>query len=229
SLDGNPKDNLVYKAYQCLKNDFYLPNIRVDLLKKIPFGAGLGGGSADAACMLKLLNQRFSLDISDEKLEDYARQIGSDCACFIKNKPVFAYEKGDVFEPIELNLWGYQLLLIAPPIHVNTASAYKHITPRNTSTHFNLRNLPDILVHEWKAVLQNDFESSVFAQHSILVDIKQKLYDAGADYASMSGSGSAMFGIFPYGTLNEQTAPLQDITNFLKTKFENCAVFVLNL
>ena len=229
-IDGNPTENLVYKAYELLKNDFNLPNIRIDLLKKIPFGAGLGGGSADAAFMLKLLNQKFMLKISDEKLENYARKIGSDCAFFIKNKPVFAYEKGDKFEPINLDLSGYQLVLICPPIHVSTKTAYQNVVARNGSAfrepqrpnhtsvaealeatgrfdplaricnpcqeHFDLRKLSEIPMNEWKTVLQNDFEPSVFAQYPILSDIKQNLYDLGAEYASMSGSGSAIFGLF---------------------------------
>ena len=218
SIDGNPNENLVYKAYQLLKNDFNLPNIRINLFKKIPFGTGLGGGSADAAFMLKLLNQKFLLNISDENLENYARQIGSDCAFFVKNKPVFAYEKGDKFEPINLDLSGYQLVLICPPIHVNTKTAYQNVIPRKTvmsnasetsplartcspcQDYFDLRKLPKIPIAEWKTVLQNDFEPSVFSQHPILFDIKQNLYDAGAIYASMSGSGSAVFGLFPAGS-----------------------------
>jgi 4-diphosphocytidyl-2-C-methyl-D-erythritol kinase len=226
SINGNPKENLVYKACELLKKDFpNLPNIRVDLFKKIPFGAGLGGGSADATFMLKLLNEKFSLNISNENLENYARQIGSDCACFVKNKPVFAYEKGDVFEPIELDLSDYQLLLVCPPIHVNTKAAYQNIVPCVGS----LRAIPlhEIPVCEWKTVLRNDFETSVFAQHPILSDIKQKLYDVGAEFASMSGSGSAMFGLFPIGALH--ATPLQDIHNFLQIAFKDCAVFCLDL
>ncbi|MCL2416997.1 MAG: 4-(cytidine 5'-diphospho)-2-C-methyl-D-erythritol kinase [Bacteroidales bacterium] len=193
-IDGNPNENLVWKAYELLKNDFNLPDIRIDLLKKIRFGAGLGGGSADAAFMLKLLNEKFSLKISDEKLENYARQIGSDCAFFVKNKPVFAYEKGDKFESISLDLSGYQLVLICPPIHVSTKTAYQNIVPKPAS--FSLRELPEIPVKDWKAVLKNDFEPSIFAQYPILSDIKQNLYDSGAEYASMSGSGSSVFGLF---------------------------------
>ncbi|MDR0437072.1 MAG: 4-(cytidine 5'-diphospho)-2-C-methyl-D-erythritol kinase [Bacteroidales bacterium] len=242
-IDGNPNENLVYKAYQLLKNDFDLPNIRIDLLKKIPFGAGLGGGSADAVFMLKVLNEKFSLNISDEKLESYARRIGSDCACFVKNKPVFAYEKGDVFEPIDLDLSDYQLVLICPPIHINTKMAYQNIVPRKTvmsspsttlgissvetsSCYFDLQKLPKTPVELWKSVLQNDFEPSVFVQYPILSDIKQKLYDVGAEYASMSGSGSAMFGLFRRGVCN---TPLQDIHNFLDITFKDCTVFCLNL
>jgi len=219
-IDGNPNDNLVYKAYQLLKTDFDIPNIRIDLLKKIPFGAGLGGGSADATFMLKLLNEKFALNLSDENLENYARKIGSDCAFFVKNKPAFAYEKGDKFEPIDLDLSGYQLVLICPPIHVCTKTAYQNLIPtfrlRSTSEdqertlarnnrslsgvetpdYFDLRELPKIPVSEWKNILANDFEPSVFAQHPTLADIKQNLYDLGADYAAMSGSGSAIFGLF---------------------------------
>jgi 4-diphosphocytidyl-2-C-methyl-D-erythritol kinase len=200
-IAGNPNDNLVFNAYKLLKNDFDLPNIHIDLLKKIPFGAGLGGGSSDATFMLKLLNQKFSLQISDEKLENYARQIGSDCAFFVKNKPVFAYEKGDKFEPINLDLSNYQIVLICPPIHVNTKTAYQNIVPKpvgaeHASPLLHLRNIADIPVSEWKNVLKNDFESFVFSQHPILSNIKQELYKAGAIYASMSGSGSAIFGLF---------------------------------
>jgi 4-diphosphocytidyl-2-C-methyl-D-erythritol kinase len=227
-IDGSVKENLVFKAYQLLKKDFNLPNIRVNLLKKIPFGAGLGGGSADAAFMLKLLNQKFSLNISDEKLEDYARQIGSDCACFVKNRPVFAYEKGDRFESINLDLSWYQLVLICPPIHINTKSAYQNIVLRERAEHaLPLQKLSEIPVYDWKTVLQNDFELSVFSQFPILADIKQKLYDAGADYASLSGSGSAMFGLFPVGA--RHASPLQEINNFLNVAFEDCAVFCLDL
>ena len=224
-IDGTPNDNLVYKAYELLKNDYGLPNIRVDLFKKIPFGAGLGGGSADAAFMLKLLNEKFFLNISDEKLEGYARRIGSDCACFIKNKPVFAYEKGDKFRPVDLNLSGYQLVLICPPIHVSTKTAYQNITPKakmlNSSPlqeYFDLRNISMIPVNEWKNYIKNDFEPSVFLQHPILSDIKQKLYDLGADYASMSGSGSAVFGLFS-----------KNVNNLLQITFKDCAVFCLDL
>ena len=196
-IAGNPNDNLVYKAYKLLKNDFDIPNIRIDLLKKIPFGAGLGGGSADATFMLKLLNEKFALNLSDENLENYARKIGSDCAFFVKNKPAFAYEKGDKFEPIDLDLSGYQLVLICPPIHVCTKTAYQNIVPKFAT--FDLRELPKIPVSEWKNILANDFEPSVFAQHPTLADIKQNLYDLGAEYASMSGSGSAVFGLFRKG------------------------------
>jgi len=223
-LDGNLEDNLVYKAYKLLKNDFDLPNLRVDLLKKIPIGAGLGGGSANAVFMLKLLNQKYFLNISNEQLENYARQLGSDCACFVKNKPVFACEKGDVFEPINLDLQNYQLLLICPPIHINTKTAYQNIIPKKAD--FDLRNISKMPVCEWKTVLQNDFEPSVFAQYPILSDIKQKLYDVGADYASMSGSGSTMFGLF---RKNVCDASLHDIYNFLNVAFENCPVFCLDL
>ncbi|MCL2027125.1 MAG: 4-(cytidine 5'-diphospho)-2-C-methyl-D-erythritol kinase [Bacteroidales bacterium] len=194
-IDGDPKDNLIFRALELLKNDFDLPNMRINLLKRIPFGAGLGGGSSDATLMLKMLNEKFLLNISNEKLEDYARQIGSDCAFFVKNKPTFAYEKGDKFKPINLALWGYRLVLICPPIHVNTKSAYQDISPKPAE--LDLQLLPNISVNKWKDILQNDFEPSVFAQHPILADIKQNLYDAGAVYVSMSGSGSAMFGLFP--------------------------------
>jgi 4-diphosphocytidyl-2-C-methyl-D-erythritol kinase len=227
-IEGNPKENLVYKAYELLKNDFDLPNIRIDLLKKIPFGAGLGGGSSDAAFMLKLLNQKFLLNISDEKLEDYARQIGSDCAFFVKNKPVFAYEKGDRFEPIDLNLWGYQLVLICPPIRVNTKTAYQHIMveTHNCASLLQLQNIANIPVWKWKNVLQNDFEKSVFEQHPILSDIKQNLYDLGAEFASMSGSGSAIFGLFSIDNKYSEYRILQSLPPSIRRESK---VFMMDL
>jgi 4-diphosphocytidyl-2-C-methyl-D-erythritol kinase len=225
-IDGNPNDNLVLSAYELLKNDFNLPNIRIDLLKNIPFGAGLGGGSADATFMLKMLNKKNSLNISDEKLENYARKIGSDCAFFVKNKPVFANEKGDKFEPINLDLSGYKLVLVCPSIHVNTKLAYQHIVPKVRAEHaLPLQKIHEIPISEWKNILQNDFEKPVFAQYPILSDIKQKLYDLGADYASMSGSGSAIFGLFSERNFSKYRA-LQSSPSSI---FNESKVFTMDL
>lgn len=224
SIDGDPKDNLVYKAYRLLKQDFNLPKIRVELFKKIPPGSGLGGGSSDATEMLKLLNEKYELNIPEKRMESYARQIGSDCACFVKNKPLFAYEKGDVFENINLSLKGYQLILICPSIHINTKTAYQNITPQKAP--FDLRKLSETPIENWKSVVKNDFEKNAFENEPALDKIKQKLYHLGADYASMSGSGSAMFGLFPIVCSDEK---LKEIHQLLQSAFENYSAFAFDL
>lgn len=193
-LDGTPDDNLVIKAFKILQSEYDLPPLRFNVFKHIPTGAGLGGGSADAAFTLKAVNERFSLNISDDKLEEYAAQIGADCPFFIKNKPVFAQGIGNEFSPINLSLKGKYLILVKPEIFVSTREAYSLVTPSRPK-----HTLPELLaapINEWKYTIVNDFEKSVFARYTEIAAIKDKLYDLGADYASMSGSGSSVFGIF---------------------------------
>lgn len=186
--------NLVSKALELLSKDYQIPPVSIFLLKGIPIGAGLGGGSADAAFTISSLNQMFQLGIGIPEQESYARKLGSDCAFFIQNKPVYCVEKGDIFLPINLSLKGYSLLLINPGIHVSTADAYSGIIPCESAV--DLRTVLQQPVVSWKETVSNDFEKTVFAKHPILSDIKQTLYDMGAEYASMSGSGSSIFGIF---------------------------------
>ncbi len=194
AIDCPLNDNLCYKAYQLLKNDFSIPAITLFLYKNIPSGAGLGGGSADAAFTLTTLNQLFSLKIDDEKLQQYVSKLGSDCAFFIKNKPVFASGKGNIFSETDLNLQGYYLLIVKPQIHVSTADAYQMITPEFPKIY--LKEAIKKPISEWKSCIKNDFESPVFTRHPKLEIIKNKIYSLGAKYATMSGSGSAIYGLF---------------------------------
>lgn len=195
SIEGEPEDNLVVKAYRLLKKDYpNMPAIDIHMYKHIPTGAGLGGGSADAAFMIKLLNEKFKLNLSIEKMEEYAAILGADCAFFIQNKPVFASGIGNIFEPIQLSLKGYYLVLVKPDIFVSTKDAFAHITPMQPTQ--SLKEIIRMPVETWRATMKNDFEESVFQKFPEIAAIKDKLYDLGAIYASMSGSGSSVFGIF---------------------------------
>ena len=194
SIDGNTSDNIIHKAYNLLDATYKLPPVKAHLHKVIPMGAGLGGGSADGAFFIKLLNEKFTLNLSIKEQINFAKQLGSDCAFFIENKTVFANEKGDVFTPVTIDLSKYHIILIYPAIHSNTALAYKGIKPAKPE-----KSIKDIIsqpIADWKNTLINDFERNLFAQHPELESIKNELYHAGVLYASMSGSGSAMYGIF---------------------------------
>ena len=194
-IEGEPENNLVVKAYRLLKKDYPdMPAIDIHMYKHIPTGAGLGGGSADAAFMIKLLNEKFNLNLSIEKMEEYAAILGADCAFFIQNKPVFASGIGNIFEPIQLSLKGYYLVLVKPDIFVSTKDAFAHITPMQPTQ--SLKEIIRMPVETWRATMKNDFEESVFQKFPEIAAIKDKLYDLGAIYASMSGSGSSVFGIF---------------------------------
>ncbi len=193
-ISGNTEDNLLYKAYQIIKQTKELPHIDVYLHKTLPMGAGLGGGSADAAFFINLLNEQFTLQLSETERIDIAKQLGSDCAFFIKNKPVFAYEKGDVFKDIDLDLSQYYIAIIYPNVHSNTKEAYSLVKP-----HQPKKTILEIIkqpIASWKHELLNDFEISIFDKYPVVEKTKNDLYDLGALYASMSGSGSAVFGIF---------------------------------
>ena len=193
-IPGNPEDNICLKAFNVLRKDFDLPAQQITLLKNIPVGAGLGGGSADAAFLVKLVNDKFKLGLSDVEMEDYVRPLGADCAFFIRNKPVFAYGKGDQFEIIELDLSAYFIVLVKPDVHVSTAEAYSGIKPSRAVT--SLKDLIHLPMKDWKAQIINDFELSVFPKYPQIAAIKESLYHEGAIFAAMSGSGSSVFGIF---------------------------------
>ena len=187
-------DNLVVKAYLLLQKDFDLPSIDIKLHKHIPSGAGLGGGSSDCAFMISLLNRRFNLRMRESMMERYAAQLGSDCAFFIANTPSIATGRGEILNPINLTLKGYTILLVKPDVAVSTAEAYAGVTLHKPET-----ALADAVmrpVSEWKKCVFNDFEPSVFKKYPLLADIKQRLYDLGAEYAAMTGSGSTIYGIF---------------------------------
>jgi len=193
-ISGNPDSNLVMKAYHLLLKDFKLPPLKIHLHKEIPFGAGLGGGSSDAAFMLRLLNKTFDLHLSEEKLLEYSAVLGSDCPFFILNKPVFATGKGEIMNIINLNLNGIFLLLVKPPVEVSTAKAFQFVVPEKSK--ISLFQISDLPVQDWKHNVVNQFEQSVFQQYPEIGAIKLQLYSMGAVYASMSGSGSCVFGLF---------------------------------
>lgn len=194
-LEGEPEDNLVVKAYKLLKKDYpgLLP-VDIHMYKHIPAGAGLGGGSSDAACMIKLLNDKFSLGLSTERMEEYAVKLGADCSFFIRNKPVFATGIGNLFEPVELSLKGYHIILIKPDIFVSTRDAFAEIKPVRPAV--SLKEIVKQPMETWKNSMKNDFEDSVFKKFPEITAIKDELYDLGAVYAAMSGSGSSVYGIF---------------------------------
>jgi len=214
-IPGRVEDNLCVKGYHLLKKDFDLPPVKIHLHKHIPIGAGLGGGSSDAAFFIRLLNQKFTLGLTDDQMTGYARQLGADCAFFIHNKPVFAFEKGDEFEPIILDLSKYKIVLVMPPVHVSTGEAYGGVKPASVET--SLMELISLPVTEWRKHIKNDFEVSVFKNHPVIRGVKAALYEAGALYASMSGSGASVFGIF------EQTPDLR-ISDF---GISNSDLFIL--
>ncbi len=195
-LGGDPEDNLIIKAYHLLRSDYQFPPVDISLVKQIPFGAGLGGGSSDAAFMLKGLNELFELKITPARLQKYASVLGADCPVFIKNKPVFASGTGNIFKPVKISLKGYYLLLVKPEIHVSTPEAYSLVRPKKPQ--FSLEELIQRPIHEWKDNILNDFEESVFSKHFEIEMIKNTMYDLGAEYVSMSGSGSSVYGIFEY-------------------------------
>jgi 4-diphosphocytidyl-2-C-methyl-D-erythritol kinase len=194
-LEGSVHENLCVKAYRLLKTDLpQLPAVKIYLHKNVPVGGGLGGGSADAAFMLRLLNEKFSLKISGEKLLEYALELGSDCPFFILNKPCFAQQRGEVLEPLELNLSSYKLLMVNPGIHISTPWAFSRV--KCSPSYKDLKEIIAMPVTAWKQILRNDFETPVFAAHPQIEAIKNNLYETGAVYASMSGSGSTVYGIF---------------------------------
>ena len=193
-VDAPIEKNLVIKALNLLKTHYEVPPLEIHLLKAIPFGAGLGGGSADAAFMLKLLNDFCKLNIQNDELEKIAATIGADCPFFIRNIPVFATGTGNIFEPVELSLKGYHLCLIKPDVAVSTPEAYSLVTP--AAPVLSLKEVVNRPVSEWKKLMINDFEQSVFTKHPVIGQITEALYKAGAVYASMSGSGSSVFGLF---------------------------------
>jgi len=194
AISGSPESNLVMKAYSLLQKDFDLPPLKIHLHKQIPFGAGLGGGSADGAFMLRMLNHTFNLNISQEKLLAYSAVLGSDCPFFILNKPVFATGRGEIMNEINLNVKGLYLLLVKPSLEVSTARAFQNVIPQKPVV--SLSELINLPVQDWKNNIVNQFESSVFPQYPEISGIKTQLYNTGAIYASMSGSGSCVFGLF---------------------------------
>jgi 4-diphosphocytidyl-2-C-methyl-D-erythritol kinase len=201
SVDGDLNNNLCIKAYNLLQQQFSLPGIDACLLKNVPLGAGLGGGSADGAFMLKLLNKLFELNISNEEMKRFAAILGSDCPFFIDNAHSFVGGRGEFLEPLDSGLSGKKLVIVHPGIHISTAEAYAHMKPKAAPV--NLRNISFNDGREWTALVRNDFESYMLKNYPVIGDIKTSLCNAGAFYSSMSGSGSAVYGIFE----GESTVP----------------------
>ena len=213
-ISGNVKNNLCFRAYELLKNDFDLEEVKIHLHKVIPMGAGLGGGSSDAAQTLILLNKLFNLELSQTQLLNYASKLGADCSFFILNRPVFAYERGDKFKEVNLKLEGYHLVIIKPEIHINTSDAFAE-AEIGTKKDLLLKNI-SLPITEWKEAVKNDFEKNIFEKYPEIAQIKNELYKNGAVYASMSGSGSAVYALF-----NE---PVD-----LPKRFKNCFNFFLKI
>jgi 4-diphosphocytidyl-2-C-methyl-D-erythritol kinase len=198
AVPGDPTQNLCLKAYHLLKKDFpQLPPVQIHLHKNIPMGAGLGGGSSDGTAALIILNQQFDLGLNDQQLIDYASQLGSDCPFFVYNKACHATGRGEILKPIALDLSNYQFLLVHPGVHIATAWAFQQLNPNTKSE--SIQSIIEKPITDWKKNLINDFEAPVFKAEPTLLQIKDQLYQLGAIYASMSGSGSSLFGIFPKG------------------------------
>ena len=195
-IPGEVATNLCLNAYELLKADFPdLPAVQMQLHKVVPIGAGLGGGSADAAFALRAIGEVFGLNLTTGQLENYARRLGADCAFFIQNQPCLALERGDVFEPIALSLTGTPCVVVYPGLHISTAQAFAGIVPQAPAQ--TLRAALAQPMPTWRDTVFNDFEKSLAPTYPALAAIKQQLYDAGATYASLSGSGSAVYGLFP--------------------------------
>ena len=218
AVDGDEQNNLVVKAYKLLAQNFSLPRVHTHLVKRIPLQAGLGGGSADGAFMIRLLDERFRLNMGIAEMERYASRLGSDCAFFITAEPSFATGRGEVLEPARIsenNLQGYHVVIVKPAVAVSTREAFKQMVCRQPE--HCCRDIVRQPVETWKTLLTNDFEGPAFRQHPELAAIKQQLYDLGAVYAQMSGSGSAFFGLF-------RSEPQQ-----VKEAFPACFVFTSKL
>ena len=216
----NENDNLIVKAYNMIAADFDIPRVHAHLYKNIPSEAGLGGGSSDAAYMIRLLDQRFRINIGNAEMEKYAARLGADCPCFITGEPSYAEAIGEILSPVNItdnNLKGYSLVVVKPQIAVSTKEAFSNITPRKPL--MCCREIVAQPIETWKDALCNDFEESVFGIYPKLNDIKNRIYTLGAAYAQMSGSGSSLFGIFK-SDVDEQS---------IKNEFADCRTFVMKL
>jgi 4-diphosphocytidyl-2-C-methyl-D-erythritol kinase len=193
-IPGDTENNLCLKAYNLLKADFDIPPVMINLHKVVPIGAGLGGGSADCAFTIKTLNDFFELNLSVTLMEDYARKLGSDCAFFIQNRPQFCVGKGDEFSEINIDLSGKYIVLVNPNIHISTVEAYSGVRPEKPEV--DLKKILQSPINQWVNIVKNDFEIHLLPKYPVIANIKNQLYTYGAAYASMTGSGSTVFGIF---------------------------------
>lgn len=214
-IEGKPEDNLIVKVYLDMKAEFNLPALELSLYKNIPMGAGLGGGSSDAAAMMKGLNEAYNLQLSAEDMEKRLAKFGADCPFFVRNKPAYATGIGDELTNCNVSLKDKFIVLVKPDVFVSTKEAYAHVTPKLPA--IPLAEAIKLPIETWKEQIVNDFEQSVFPFHPELPAIKQTLYDMGAVYASMSGSGSTMYGIF-----NRPTPEADEV-------FDKCFVYTKKL
>lgn len=195
TIEGDIQKNLIVRAYQLLKNDFPdMPRVCARLKKGIPTQAGMGGGSSDGAYMLTMLNELCALHLTKQQLCGYAARLGADCAFFIDPQPQYAEGIGEKLSPVALSLDGWHIGIVRPDVPVSTKEAYSLITPKHPTR--NCRDIVALPVEEWRGLLVNDFEEGIFTLHPELGEVKQQLYNLGAVYAAMSGSGSALFGLF---------------------------------
>ncbi len=213
-LDGDGQRNLVVRAYNLLCDEFpgKLPRLHVHLYKDIPVQAGMGGGSSDGAAMLSLLNNSFQLGLSEEQLIERAARLGADCPFFILGRPAYAEGIGERLQPVSLGLSGWFLVVVRPPVPVSTKEAFALVTPRKPRK--NCLTIVSQPVETWRDELANDFEQSVFAQYPVIGQVKERLYELGAVYAAMSGSGSALFGLF--------RAPVEGLDTLFPSMFTRC-------
>jgi 4-diphosphocytidyl-2-C-methyl-D-erythritol kinase len=195
TIPGDADSNLCLRAFRLLAKDFRLPNVHIHLHKLLPLGAGLGGGSSDGAFVLKALNDKFGLGLSVAQLAGYAAQLGSDCAFFVHAGAMMGRQRGDMLSPVSVSLKGFFIVIVKPSIHVSTAEAYAGIQPAEPTLPLE-QLLTQTPLEQWKRAVFNDFEVPIFKKYPAIGAIKQQLYQHGAIYASMSGSGSAVFGIF---------------------------------
>jgi 4-diphosphocytidyl-2-C-methyl-D-erythritol kinase len=195
AVPGKEEENLCVKAYQLLKNKFDLAPVKIHLHKVVPMGAGLGGGSSNAAYTLRILNTIFNLQLKNDQLKQYASQLGSDCSFFIEGVPMIGTGRGDVLEKAMVDLKGKFMVIVKSDVHVSTAEAYAGVKPSGATNH-SKDVVESQAITSWKGLLKNDFEDSVFKKYPLIRETKEKLYQHGAAYASMSGSGSAVYGIF---------------------------------
>lgn len=193
-IPGDSSKNLIFKGYEILKNDYEISGLSFHLHKILPMGAGLGGGSSDGAYALKLINEVAQLGISAEKLHEYALQLGSDCPFFLTEKAAFVKGRGEILEPITIDLSGWYILIVMPPISISTAEAYSWITPMQPKK--SIREIISLQPEHWRDQLKNDFEKHAIQRHPIIGEIKNKMYELGATYSSMSGSGASVYGLF---------------------------------
>ena len=220
-IDGDEQQNLVVKAYRLIAEHYDIPRVHIHLFKRIPMQAGLGGGSSDAAFMIRLLDEYFKINMGNREMERYAARLGADCPFFITAEPAYATGIGDILQPVGSDeecrhyLNGYWIVLVKPPVAVSTKEAYADIIPQPTAK--KCREIVLQPVETWREELTNDFEKSIFPKYPVLANIKDALYNKGAVYAAMSGSGSTIFGIFKEKPLGIETA------------FADCQTYVMEL